>query len=97
MFKGIYDFDLDEEATVREFRDLPAGIHFPDVLNRIFRHLRTDGAGTGRACKRRFVSRVVGRVLPVTRYFLSSLAGASAAMLAGQVCGHWGTEKQPHW
>ena len=38
MFKGVYDFDLDEEATVREFRDLPAGIHFPDVLNRIFRH-----------------------------------------------------------
>ena len=32
-----------------------------------------------------------------TRYFLSSLAGASAATLAGYVRGHWSIENQQHW
>ena len=32
-----------------------------------------------------------------TRYFLSSLAGASAATLAGYVRGHWSSKNQQHW
>ena len=40
---------------------------------------------------------VAGKVQQATRYFLSSLAGASAATLAGYVRGHWGIENQQHW
>ena len=32
-----------------------------------------------------------------TRYFLSSLAGTSAATLAGYVRRHWSIENQQHW
>ena len=40
---------------------------------------------------------VAGNVQQATRYFLCSLAGASAATLAGYVRGHWGIENQQHW
>ena len=40
---------------------------------------------------------VAGKVQQATRYFLSSLAGASASTLAGYVRGHWGIENQQHW
>ena len=40
---------------------------------------------------------VAGRAQQATRYFLCSLAGASAATLAGYVRGHWGIENQQHW
>lgn len=40
---------------------------------------------------------VAGQVQQATRYFLSSLAGASAATLAGYVREHWGIENQQHW
>ena len=38
-FEDIYDDACDKEATLREFRDLPAGIPSHDTLNRVFRHL----------------------------------------------------------
>lgn len=38
-----------------------------------------------------------GQAQPATRYFLSSLAGASAATLGGYIRGHWGIENQQHW
>lgn len=38
-----------------------------------------------------------GREEQATRYFLSSLAQASAAVLAGYVRRHWGIENHPHW
>ena len=40
---------------------------------------------------------VAGQVQQATRYFLCSLAGASAATLAGYVRRHWGIENQQHW
>ena len=40
---------------------------------------------------------VARKAQPTTRYFLASLAGASAATLAGYVRGHWGIENQQHW
>ena len=40
---------------------------------------------------------VAGQVQQATRYFLCSLAQASAATLAGYVRGHWGIENQQHW
>lgn len=40
---------------------------------------------------------VAGKAQQATRYFLSSLAGVSAATLAGYVRGHWGIENQQHW
>ena len=40
---------------------------------------------------------VAGKAQQATRYFLASLAGGSAATLAGCVRGHRGIEKQPHW
>ena len=40
---------------------------------------------------------VAGKVQQATRYFLSSLAGAGAATLAGYVRRHWGIENQQHW
>jgi hypothetical protein len=40
---------------------------------------------------------VAGDVQQATRYFLSSLAGASAATLAGYIRGHWSIENQQHW
>lgn len=38
-----------------------------------------------------------GREEQATRYFLSSLAQANAAALAGYVRRHWGIENQQHW
>lgn len=38
-----------------------------------------------------------GREERSTRYYLSSLTGASAAQLADYVRGHWGIENQLHW
>ena len=40
---------------------------------------------------------VAGQPQQATRYFLCSLAQASAATLAGYVRGHWGIENQQHW
>ena len=38
-FEDIYDYACDEEAMLREFMDLPAGISSHDTLNRVSRHL----------------------------------------------------------
>ena len=40
---------------------------------------------------------MAGQQQQATRYFLCSLAPASAATLAGYVRGHWGSENQQHW
>ena len=40
---------------------------------------------------------VAEKAQQATRYFLSSLAGARTATLAGYVRGHWGIENQQHW
>lgn len=40
---------------------------------------------------------VAGQIQTATRYFLSSLSGASAAALAGYVRQHWGIENHQHW
>ena len=40
---------------------------------------------------------VDGQAQTNTRYFLSSLQGASAAALAGYIRRHWGIENHQHW
>ena len=38
-FEDIYAYAWDKEATLREFRELPAGIPSHDTLNSVFQHL----------------------------------------------------------